>query len=62
MTTWVILEAVFVVIVLSYGYMWKGPPRMNLAPKKLARYRFATRLALFWAVLIFVRLVTQTYK
>jgi len=62
LTFWIILEVGFVLVILVYGYMWRGPPGKKMDPKKLARYRWSVRFGMCWAVLILVRLVTHTYR
>jgi len=57
-----VMEVIFVVGVIWGSYMLKGPPGKTMNPKKVARYRYATRFGFFWAILVFVRLVTHTYR
>jgi len=62
MTFEIVLEIAALAIALVYGYVWKGSHGKTMDPKKLARYRVAALGALGWALLIFVKIVTHTYK
>jgi hypothetical protein len=56
------LEVIMIFVAVLYWYMSSGPPGEKMDPAKRGRYRLSSRLAIFLAALVLVRLLTHTYN
>jgi len=58
----VLSEILLLAIAVGGYYRWKGPHGRSAPPAALRKYRQGTIVALALAVIVLVRLVTQTYR